>query len=131
MWRSVAIGVVLAGVLAGCSWGSGNGAPSEGGWTAYAPSGTAVATVVERMADLPGAKAEAKCHLVGLRAKCDVGLVPTSGPAGGVGVDTVWLDVQRSGDRWVLRPDCTSNPHDVLCRHLVRSARRISTVVGS
>jgi hypothetical protein len=130
MWRSVAIGVVLAGVLAGCSWGDASRS-STGGWTAYPPSAGAVAKVVERMGDVPGAKAEAKCHLVGLRAKCDVGLVPTSGPAGGVGIDTVWLNVRRSGDHWVLRPDCTSNPHDVLCRHLVRAARIINTVVGS
>jgi hypothetical protein len=59
MWRSVALGFVLAGMLAGCSQG-GPGAQSCGGtqdcgrntaavsgWTAYPPSGTAVAAVTK------------------------------------------------------------------------------------
>lgn len=49
MWRSVAIGVVLAGGLAGCSWATG-GAGSQGGsgtgWTAYPISGTVAGQVV-------------------------------------------------------------------------------------
>lgn len=35
MWRSVALGVVLAGVLAGCSLGGGDGAASQTSKTGY------------------------------------------------------------------------------------------------
>jgi hypothetical protein len=45
MWRSVAIGVVLAGLLAGCTWSSGQASSSGSGWTAY-PMGTVDGRVV-------------------------------------------------------------------------------------
>ena len=47
MWRSVAIWVLLAGMLAGCSWSSDPASSSRSGWTAY-PMGTVQGRVVVR-----------------------------------------------------------------------------------
>ena len=45
MWRSITIGVLLTGLLAGCSWSSGQASSSGSGWTAY-PMGTVDGRVV-------------------------------------------------------------------------------------
>jgi hypothetical protein len=125
MWRSVALGVVLAWTLAGCSLGGGGGAASTG-WTAYPPSSLAVAAVVKRMAN---GQSQAKCRLIRLEARCDVAALSTEGPPGGVSIDRVWFKLQRVSGGWSVTPDCTSNPQDLLCQQLRRNARTVKTVI--
>src|SRR5437763_13389551 len=135
MWRSVALGVVLAGVLAGCSLG-GPGAQSCGGtqdcggytavsgWSAYPPSSSGVAAVVKRMW-LGNGNAQAKCRLIRLEARCDVAVVLQTGGQGGIGIDRVWFKLQRVSGGWEVTADCTSNPQDLLCQQLRRNARTV------
>jgi hypothetical protein len=138
MRRFSLLGVALVAVLAGCSLG-GPGAQSCGGtqdcggytaaisgWTAYPPSGSAVAAVVKRMAN---GQSQAKCRLIRLEARCDVAALRTEGPPGGIPIDRVWFKLQRVSGGWSVTPDCTSNPQDVLCQQLQRNARTVKTVI--
>jgi hypothetical protein len=117
MWRSVAIGVVLAGLLAGCSLGGeGGGAGSDAGL----PSKTAVSGVVHRMvkALAPTDKVQAKCTVIDLRARCNIAVMDTEAPPGGVPIETVWFRLRQENSGWSVHPDCTSDSKDVLCRDL-------------
>jgi hypothetical protein len=138
MWRSGLLGIVLAGVLAGCSLG-GHGARSCGGtqncggytaavsgWAAYPPLSSAVAAVVRRMAD---GQSQAKCRLIRLEARCDVAALRTEGPPGGIPIDRVWFKLQRVSGGWSVTPDCARNPQDLLCQQLRRNARTVKTVI--
>jgi hypothetical protein len=117
MWRSVAIGVVLVGVLAGCSFG---------GSEAHTPSGGAVGAVVRHMVPTT----QAKCHVIGQRAKCDVALdLPPSPFPGAVPIDRVWFKLNHTSDGWLVTPDCRPAPNDVVCRQLGRQGRTVAYLV--
>src|SRR5690349_4848783 len=108
MWRSVAIGVVLAGVLAGCSW------VDSGSAKASLPSAGRVAGVVRQLVDT----SQATCTRIGLRVRCDLGFAPGGGITGGGTVVREWFTLRRTSKGWVVRPDCSSDPQDVTCRWL-------------
>lgn len=98
MWRSVAIGVVLAGLLAGCSWGGGNEAASQ-------PSVEQVTGLVERLgATLPngGKLTDVHCTVRGQVATCDAGYQWDSGNSFSVGAAR--FRFVRHGHSW--RPLC-------------------------
>jgi hypothetical protein len=129
------IGVVLAGLVAGCSLGGGSGGAGSAvtGWTAYPPSSSAVAAVVKRMAKglVPAGSAQAKCKLTGLRARCDVAtFLSTGGFGAAVPIDRVWFNLRRTGSGWSVQPDCTSTPQSLLCLQLRREVRHFNTAVG-
>jgi hypothetical protein len=119
MRRISLLGVALLVLLgAGCFGGSaGNSNP---------PSDGAVAVVVKRMVK---GNAQAKCTLVGLRVKCGVAVLPTGGFSGAIGIDRVWFNLRPVNGGWRVEPDCTSNPHDVLCLQLLQASRTVNTVI--
>src|SRR5690349_15315637 len=60
MWRSVAIGLVLAGLLAGCSW-DGSGVPGPGSGDGIPQYGVVEGRVVTKACDLPGMPLSGEC----------------------------------------------------------------------
>ena len=70
MWRSVAIGVVLGGVLAGCSWGGGSGAASEPG--SQVRTTGVIVTVGGPAPGAPKPIADARIRFVGARESTTV-----------------------------------------------------------
>jgi hypothetical protein len=117
---SVLIGILLALLVSGCVGGSAG--------KSNLPSSRAVAAVVKRMVK---GNAQAKCRLVGLRVKCDVAVVPTGGFSGAIGIDRVWFNLRPVSGGWRVQPDCTYNPHDVLCLQLLQASHTVNTVVST
>jgi hypothetical protein len=76
MWRSIAVGVVLAGMLAGCSLGSGSG--SSGGATGSALEGMSL--VAQQSPNLGGAK---RHWTTTQRLSLNCGTQPSAGDASG------------------------------------------------
>jgi hypothetical protein len=106
MWRTIAIGVVVAGLLAGCSWGGRSSEASAPLAHSSQPSDAAVSRVVTRLAhgSVPGGMADAKCTVVSPeRARCDVAELTYWKP---VRLGRVWFKLRHSGDAWSLQPDC-------------------------
>jgi hypothetical protein len=124
MWRSVPIGVVLAGMVAGCSWGGTSGEVSAPVAHSSAPSDAAVSRVVTRLAhgSVPGGLAQAKCTVVSpARARCDVAELTYSKP---VLLDRVWFKLRLSGDAWSLQPYCGKpQSASTLCAALLDKVR--------
>jgi hypothetical protein len=115
MWRSLAIGVVLAGLLAGCSVGRGSGAvsqPQGGGGSLGAsygetPPGAVVAAVVAGWTkgwfrDGVAPKCEVVSHE---RATCVFPVDP----------QPVSFKIRGPVGTWKIRPDCASTSQNWFC----------------
>ena len=116
MWRTVAIGVVLAGMLAGCSW-DGSGAQTAA--RPAAPTSDDVTSLVKPIfAKVGGGEiGVTKCAVEPhLRAKCDFGFFQGVGDAV---LFSAWFHLRATGSGWSVDPICQGartrvNP---LCPH--------------
>jgi hypothetical protein len=131
MWRSVLLGAVLAGVLAGCSLGGGSGAVSANGSTLSVPLGGSptvvtgqsptsdqVTLLVKPMLSKvrAGTVSGTECALEGHRtAKCDFVYVQGVGGAVLVGA---WFRLRPGSGGWSVVPICRGAASRVnpLCR---------------
>jgi hypothetical protein len=110
MPRSIPIGVMLAGVLVGCSVGGGESRAVR----AAHPTGDQLAHRVRRMptADA-GTFTDVRCTVAGPDVRCAGALV--QGAGGAVFLDGVRFRLEREGDGWAVKPVCRSGTFSPFC----------------
>jgi hypothetical protein len=111
MWRSIAVGVVLAGVLAGCSLGK--GAVDNGGGPRVPPNARQATSLVRALvvSKLSGSSnLSVNCRVKGRTAHCTGSYDENDGNGGALGTFDETFRFQWSGSSWMAVPVCSGGP---------------------